>query len=103
MLDDRTEELRKLRVPALVMHGMDDPLIPPRAGRATAKAIKGSKLVEFPGMGHDLPPALWPQLVEEIADHAALSAPRTSATVTPGASSSTAPTVAGSQSSPSAA
>ena len=73
VLDDRTKELRKLRVPSLVMHGMNDPLIPVRAGRATARAIKGSKLVEFPGMGHDLPPALWPQFVEEIADNAAFA------------------------------
>jgi pimeloyl-ACP methyl ester carboxylesterase len=77
VLDDRTEELRKLRLPTLVIHGMDDPLIPVRAGRATARAIPGSKLVEFPGMGHDLPPALWPQLVEEIAGNAARAVPPT--------------------------
>jgi hypothetical protein len=42
-------------------------LIRPAAGRATARAIRDSRLRIFPGMGHDLPPALWPEFVEEIA------------------------------------
>jgi pimeloyl-ACP methyl ester carboxylesterase len=68
---DRTPALRKLRVPTVILHGTDDPLIPIRAGRATARAIPGAKLVEFPGMGHDLPRQLWPRIVEEIAANAA--------------------------------
>jgi pimeloyl-ACP methyl ester carboxylesterase len=68
---DRTSALRKLRVPTLVLHGAEDPLIPARAGRATARAIPGAKLVEFPGMGHDLPRELWPQIADEIAANAA--------------------------------
>jgi pimeloyl-ACP methyl ester carboxylesterase len=68
---DRTGELRKLRVPTVVIHGTDDPLIPIRAGRATARAIPDSKLVEVPGMGHDLPPQAWERIVNEIARNAA--------------------------------
>jgi pimeloyl-ACP methyl ester carboxylesterase len=68
---DRTERLRGLRVPTVVVHGKKDPLIPPRAGRATAAAIPDSELVEFDGWGHDLPVALWPRLVEAIARNAA--------------------------------
>ena len=67
---DRTEPLAGLAVPTLVLHGEDDPLIQPEGGRATAAAIPGARLVTYPGMGHDLPQALWPALVEEITTHA---------------------------------
>jgi len=39
-------------------------------GVATAEAIPGAKLVTFPGMGHDLPRQLWPQILDAIAEHA---------------------------------
>ncbi|HEX5763422.1 MAG TPA: alpha/beta hydrolase [Solirubrobacterales bacterium] len=68
---DRTIELEKLRLPATVLHGASDPLIRPAAGRATARAIRDSRLRIFEGMGHDLPRALWPEFVEEIAATAA--------------------------------
>jgi pimeloyl-ACP methyl ester carboxylesterase len=64
---DRTAALERLRLPATVLHGASDPLIRPVAGRATAKAIRDSRLRVFEGMGHDLPPALWPDFVEEIS------------------------------------
>jgi len=64
---DRTPALERLRLPATVLHGDSDPLIRPAAARATARAIRDSHLRIFPGMGHDLPPALWPEFVEEIA------------------------------------
>ena len=67
---DRTAALRKLRLPATVLHGARDPLIRPIAGRATARAIRDSHLRIFEGMGHDLPRELWPDFVEEIADTA---------------------------------
>lgn len=65
---DRTEALRALRVPALVIHGADDPLIQLEGGRATAAAIAGARLVVIEGMGHDLPRQLWPQIVAEIRE-----------------------------------
>jgi pimeloyl-ACP methyl ester carboxylesterase len=63
---DRTEALRTLDVPALVIHGTDDILIDVSGGKATAAAIPGAELVLIDGMGHDLPPPLWPQLVDLI-------------------------------------
>jgi pimeloyl-ACP methyl ester carboxylesterase len=63
---DRTAALERLRLPATVLHGGSDPLIRPQAGRATAKAIRDCHLRVFEGMGHDLPPDLWPEFVEEI-------------------------------------
>jgi len=64
---DRTGLLRDVAVPALVLHGEADPLITVSGGAATAAAIPGARLVTFPGMGHDLPEALWPRFVEEIS------------------------------------
>ncbi|MGH2761697.1 MAG: alpha/beta fold hydrolase [Thermoleophilaceae bacterium] len=63
---DRTPMLGAVRAPTLVLHGREDPLAPLRAGVATAKAIPGSELVVFDGMGHDLPRALWPDFVGHI-------------------------------------
>ncbi|MEU4689944.1 alpha/beta hydrolase [Actinoplanes sp. NPDC023714] len=64
---DRRPGLRGLRLPALVVHGAADPLVRLSGGRATAKAVPGAKLVVYPGMGHDLPAALQPVIVKEIA------------------------------------
>ncbi len=63
---DRRQALAALRMPALVVHGEDDVMMHPKAGRATAAAIPGARLVSYPGMGHDLPKELWPSIVEEI-------------------------------------
>jgi pimeloyl-ACP methyl ester carboxylesterase len=71
---DRTERLRQLHMPVTVFHGRSDPLVPFRGGRATAEAVPGARLVAIPGMGHDLPREVWPQLVDAIADTAARAA-----------------------------
>ncbi|OJF11119.1 alpha/beta fold hydrolase [Couchioplanes caeruleus] len=64
---DRRPALRRLRLPALVLHGAADPLIRLPGGVATARAIAGAKLVTHPGMGHDLPNALQGNIAAEIA------------------------------------
>ena len=67
--------LSELRVPALVLHGEADPLLRPAAARRTAAAIDGARLVLLPGVGHDLPAAVWPQVAGEVralADRAAV-------------------------------
>ena len=63
---DRTPALRRLDVPTLVIHGEDDPLVQVEGGRATAAAVPGAELLVIPGMGHNMPRALWPQLVDGI-------------------------------------
>ena len=47
------EGLKKLAVPALVMHGRYDPLIPIQAGRALHELIPGAQFMEYNG-GHNL-------------------------------------------------
>jgi pimeloyl-ACP methyl ester carboxylesterase len=67
---DRTADLRRIAVPTLVVHGTADPLVGPSGGRATAKAIPGAQLMTVEGMGHDLPRAMWPRLLDAIVDQA---------------------------------
>jgi pimeloyl-ACP methyl ester carboxylesterase len=68
---DRTDALRALDVPAVVIHGVDDALIDVSGGKATAAAIPGARLELIEGMGHDLPRELWPRFVDLIAENAA--------------------------------
>ena len=77
---DRAPELRKLTVPATVIHGAQDKLVRPSGGRATARAIPGARLVEIPGMGHGLPRGAWPAIIGAIADTAARAGAPVSAT-----------------------
>jgi pimeloyl-ACP methyl ester carboxylesterase len=68
---DRDAALRGLRVLALVIHGVDDPILPLAHGRATAERIPGAKLVEIEGMGHDFPVYARKRIVEAILAHTA--------------------------------
>jgi pimeloyl-ACP methyl ester carboxylesterase len=68
---DRTAELAGVRCPTLVIHGKADPLVGVSGGEATAAAIPGAELLLFDDMGHDLPPALLPEIVDAIAKVAA--------------------------------
>jgi pimeloyl-ACP methyl ester carboxylesterase len=70
-------KLRDLHKPVLVLHGDQDPILRVSAARATAKAIDGARLVILPGVGHDLPAPLWPEIAREVrqlADRAAAPA-----------------------------
>jgi len=66
---DRTPQLRRLRVPTLVVHGLLDPLVMPSGGVATARAIPGARLVMYPDMAHDLPRPRWGELIDEIVEN----------------------------------
>jgi len=53
---DFTEDLKKIDVPVLVVHGSDDQIVPiDAAGKASAKIIKNAKLVIYEGAPHGLP------------------------------------------------
>ena len=67
---DRRKRLKQVRVPSLVIHGSDDPLVPVEGGRDTAAHIPGAKLLELPGMGHDLPLELVETIADAVAEHA---------------------------------
>ncbi|WP_372069547.1 alpha/beta hydrolase (plasmid) [Tistrella mobilis] len=63
---DRRSRLAGITAPSLVIHGTDDPLIPPAAGHDTAAAIPGAILLEIEGLGHDLPPWVHGRVVAAI-------------------------------------
>jgi pimeloyl-ACP methyl ester carboxylesterase len=67
---DRRERLRSVRVPTLVIHGRNDPLVPVEGGVDTADAVPGARLLVIEGMGHDLPRGAWPQIIDAIASFA---------------------------------
>lgn len=67
---NRTEELRRIRVPTLVAHGSCDRMLTASGARATVRAIPGARLLVIRGMGHDLPAAACPQIVKAITEHA---------------------------------
>jgi pimeloyl-ACP methyl ester carboxylesterase len=67
---DRTAQLHQITAPTLVIHGTADPLVSPSGGRATARAIDGARLMFIDGMGHYLPRAEWPALIDAIDEHA---------------------------------
>lgn len=67
---DRTQSLRALRLPAVVIHGADDPLVGVSGGRATAAAIPDARLVVVPGLGHEFPAGVWKTVARELAANA---------------------------------
>jgi len=60
----REEGLAQLDVPTLVIHGDQDTLVTPSGGERTAEIIPGADLMMLEGMGHDLPPIYWQQIIE---------------------------------------
>jgi pimeloyl-ACP methyl ester carboxylesterase len=52
---DRTEVLRQLKVPTLILHGSEDQFIPVERARNLASTIPSAQYVELSGVGHALP------------------------------------------------
>jgi pimeloyl-ACP methyl ester carboxylesterase len=63
--EDWTSRFRQIVQPGLVIHGAEDPVLPPANGEALAAGIAGAELVVVPGMGHELVP---PHLARVAAD-----------------------------------
>ena len=73
--ESRLERLKQVRVPTLVIHGVDDVLVPVENGRLVAEAVPGAQLLEIEGMGHDVPARVWPQVLDAIEEIARQAAP----------------------------
>ena len=69
----RADELARMKARTLVVHGIDDPLVPYACGVDTARRIPGAKLVGVPGMGHDLPPGVVARILEPLVPHLKLA------------------------------
>ncbi len=78
---DRSRALRSVPAPTVVIHGTADPLVRPISGRALAREIPDAELLMIEGMGHDLPPQLWPQITDALVANAARAAAPASAAV----------------------
>jgi pimeloyl-ACP methyl ester carboxylesterase len=76
---DRSAALKRITAPTLVMHGQADPLVPMACGEDVARKIPGARFVAVPGMGHDLPVELLPQLAQAVIGHATARAAAPSA------------------------
>ncbi len=75
-LGDLRPRLTRLKSPAVILHGSEDPLIPVAAGREFAGAIDGARFRIVDGMGHALPPAAVTAILEETRTRAAISLPQ---------------------------
>ncbi len=73
----RADELPRIKLPTLVVHGRDDPLVPYACGVDTARRIAGARLVGVAGMGHDLPPGVVEHILGPLLPH--LDSARTAA------------------------
>ena len=62
--------LGTIRVPTLVIHGTNDPLLPRQHGVALAKEIPGATLLLLEGVGHEMPPAqVWDRVIPALVRH----------------------------------
>jgi len=66
---NRAPALASVKTPTLVVHGDADPLVPLEGGRDTAQAIPGAELLVIEGLGHELPPLVWPRVIDAISGH----------------------------------
>lgn len=66
---DRSEEVATISRPTLVVHGAEDTLLPPLHGEHTSQMIRGSELVVYNGMGHDLPEQVLPEMLTKMTQH----------------------------------
>jgi non-heme chloroperoxidase len=64
---DFTEELKKIDIPTLVIHGEDDQIVPVHdSARKTARLIKGAKEIYYPGAPHGLTATLQDQINNDL-------------------------------------
>jgi len=64
---DFTEDLKKIDVPTLVMHGEDDQIVPVKdSARKSARLIQGAKEIYYPGAPHGLTATLHDQVNADL-------------------------------------
>lgn len=62
----RRNELKNVRCPTIIMHGAQDPLIPVVNAYILSSAISTAKLIIYPKLGHDWPPAIYRDMANQI-------------------------------------
>lgn len=66
---DWTGRFRDIRVPVLVIHGADDPILPIENGQALAAGIEVAELVALDQVGHELPPRIFVRIADLVSEH----------------------------------
>ena len=66
---DRTSRLHEIKVPALIIHGTEDAILPLDHGIAVAEGIKDSRRMIMDGVGHEIPEELIPEIINEIVQN----------------------------------
>ena len=61
--------LDEIRVPALIIHGTEDRVVPYANGLALHKALRASRLLTLSGSGHELHPLDWQLMLDAIVEH----------------------------------
>ena len=59
----------EIAVPALIIHGTEDPVLPYPHALALLSALKHATLVTLAGSGHELHPADWDRILDAIEHH----------------------------------
>jgi len=62
----RLDALAAIRAPTLVVHGTEDPVYPFPHAEALARGIPDATLIPWEGVGHEQPPPLIPDLVDQV-------------------------------------
>jgi len=62
----RKEGLKKVKIPTLVIHGSEDPVVDVKYGKETAELIEGSKLLVYEGIGHDMPTEMFEEFQRDV-------------------------------------
>jgi pimeloyl-ACP methyl ester carboxylesterase len=65
----RIDDLARIQVPTLIVHGTEDPIYPYDHAEALAKGIPNATLVRWEGVGHEQPPQLVPELTRLVIRH----------------------------------
>ena len=63
---DRSDQIKKINVPTLIQHGIDDTLLPVEHGKHTAELIQDSEIIIYEGMGHNLPDEVVPTVLSDM-------------------------------------
>lgn len=69
MRDAWTGLFREIAAPVLVIHGAEDPILPPDNGRAIAAGVPDARLAVLPRVGHELPERVWDTIADQVAAH----------------------------------
>lgn len=66
---DRSSEVMEITAPTLVIHGSEDPLVPPPHGEHTAELIDDSRFILIEGMAHNIPDDKVPEILGYLSEH----------------------------------